>query len=76
MNTLATKANKPKITKVKKQFPEAKPMIDTSMVGQYPQRDIDKVKIIEKTYPLVRDIDGDILIAGTTYSRKRQHFPQ
>ena len=76
MNTLTTRANKPKTAKVKKQFPEAKPMIDTSMVGQYPQRDNGKIKIIEKIYPLVRDLDGDILIAGTTYSRKRQHFPQ
>lgn len=61
----------------KKLFNTTNPIIDTSKVGtkEVYNEKLKRYVTVEKTKPLVKDDKGKIIIAGTRYSRKRQHYP-
>lgn len=60
-----------KTNKVKKEFPKTPSMIKNKRCG-LGRWFMDRQPI----FPLVKDDQGTIVIAGTRYSRKRQHYPQ
>lgn len=65
------KTKKVNIKKAKKEFPETYSMIYNKRCG-LGKWFMDRQPI----FPLVKDDQGEIVIAGTRYSRKRQHYPQ